>query len=94
MHSSISNFKSEQDVRKEIFNFFTGDQEIYLIELDLAREGQHILLVKSIYEKLESETMENWTCSKSICILGHMMRNVKYNNLINIMEGWIVLMFD
>ena len=55
-----------------------GDKEIYLIDLDLARESHHILLIKSIYEKLESETIQNRTCSKSICILVHMMRNVKY----------------
>ena len=59
MHYSITNFKSEQDLSRELIKFFSGDQEIFLIDLDLARENQHILLIKSIYEKFESETIKN-----------------------------------
>jgi len=67
---------------------------LYLIELDLSREGKHTLLIKSIYEKLEAETRADWDCDKKICIIVHMLRNVKYETATNLLEGWEMMMFD
>ena len=46
----MSSFKSEENIRKELINFFRAEgKKLYLIELDLAREGHHILYIKSVY---------------------------------------------
>jgi hypothetical protein len=94
-HNNFSSFKSEHELRKDMISFFNSTSHyIYLLELDYNREGAHLTILKFLIDKLESETRNSWKFLKSIVIVVHMSRNIIYEPIQNMFEGWDYWMFN
>jgi hypothetical protein len=95
LHVTFSTLKSEQDIRKELINFYEQEtKELYLMEMDLLIEGTHLSMLEFMIDKLELETKHRWRCVKSVCVIVHMKRNVRYERNINMLDGWDYWMLD
>lgn len=75
---SISNFKSEQEVLKQLHMFYESKTElVFIIDLNYIIDKQHIDFVKFIVEKVEREAIngKEWQNCKTVVVMLHMQRN-------------------
>ena len=52
----VSNFRSEEDVRKDLKSFYTSDNNLYILELQFLVESEHLRLLIHLVEKIEAES--------------------------------------
>ncbi len=71
----ISNFKSEQELVRQLQKFYMSDtQAVQILEGTFVNDKQHIAFVKFIVDKVEKEIFDNkgWNGTKTVIILMHM----------------------
>jgi hypothetical protein len=76
---SISNFKSEQEIIKQLHLFYGSENEkIFILDANYINDKQHISFVKFIIDKVERDAIDGkkWKGLKTIILLIHMHRNI------------------
>ena len=53
---NVSNFRSEEDVRKDLKSFYTSNNNLYILELQFLVESEHLRLLIHLVEKIEAES--------------------------------------
>ncbi|CAG9322652.1 unnamed protein product [Blepharisma stoltei] len=93
--NEISNFGSEREITKDIEAFYYSEtKSLYILELDFSKDSSHLSLIKFIIDREEKETKDYWKCSKLVCVIIHMTRNIKYDSSVILFGSWEIRMFD
>ena len=95
-YANMMNYKHESDIKREMNEFFRSEacrEHIFLIEIDLYSEYNHLSYFKYLVEKIEKMGNQE---RKNILIVVHMKRNYKYLNKYDIplFEGWRQLFIE
>ncbi|KAK3605798.1 hypothetical protein CHS0354_002411 [Potamilus streckersoni] len=92
-------FKSEKQLMMQMEQFWqSSDKELLFLQCKADSDGAHILLSKSIIEKLQSEySGKDLKIQKHVCLIVHLGRNVDKSKTvpqIDFLAKWRLVMLD
>ncbi|KAL3853049.1 hypothetical protein ACJMK2_016632 [Sinanodonta woodiana] len=92
-------FKSEKQLTSQIEQFFhSSDKQILFLQCKADTDGTHILLSKSIIEKLHTEyNVRNSKDPKHVCVIVHLGRRTEEAKIlpqIDFLSKWKLVMLD
>lgn len=90
-YQHFSSFRREHDVVEDITRFFRGSDQLYVLDFSLSKDGEHLVLVKIIVEKLASEFKDT---SKRVCLLVRLMRNIPVDIEVCWFDQWDLRTFS
>ena len=89
------NFKSEEDLKKNLSLFINNSKSIYLFEVDYSKEQQHLRFIVNLIERVLQENVEKIrNRHKNVFILIRMARNDENRLPLCLFQGWRYKMFE
>ena len=80
---SISNFKSEQEIVKQLHQFYESETEtVFILDANYITDKSHVSFIKFIVDKVERDAIDGkaWNGCKTVLFMLHMQRNFHEKN--------------
>lgn len=81
----FSSFRREQDLLDSLTQFYSSDEQVYVLDFHLARHSQHLPMVKFTIERI---CREHKPSRKKMCLLIRLARNVEFNTEVCWFGDW------